>query len=38
MDSESAYLGALQRFRSASVVEGQLMIEGDGVELIYDPA
>lgn len=38
MDSESAYLGALQRFQSASVVDGRLVIEGDGVELIYDPA
>ncbi|MCI0425688.1 MAG: META domain-containing protein [Actinobacteria bacterium] len=38
MDAEAAYLSALQRFESASIVDGQLVIEGDGVLLVYDPA
>lgn len=38
MDSEAAYLDALRRFESATVIEGRLVIEGDGVELVYTPA
>jgi heat shock protein HslJ len=38
MDSEAAYTAALQRYQSASIVGEQLVIVGDGVELIYDPA
>jgi heat shock protein HslJ len=38
MDSEAAYLAALQRYQSSSIVDGQLVIVGDGVELVYDPA
>jgi heat shock protein HslJ len=38
MDSESAYIGALQRLERATVVDGRLVIEGDGVELVYRPA
>lgn len=38
MESESAYLDALRRFQSATVVDGRLLIVGDGVELVYTPA
>lgn len=38
MESEAAYLDALRRFESASIVDGRLVIEGDGVELTYRPA
>jgi heat shock protein HslJ len=38
MDAESAYLSALQRYQSSSIVDRQLVIVGDGVELVYDPA
>jgi heat shock protein HslJ len=38
MDAEAAYLAALQRYESSSIVDGQLVIVGDEVELIYDPA
>jgi heat shock protein HslJ len=37
MESEAAYFEALGRFRSAGVVDGRLVIEGDGVELSYRP-
>jgi heat shock protein HslJ len=38
MASETAYLAALQRYQSSSIVDGRLVIVGDGVELVYDPA
>jgi heat shock protein HslJ len=38
MDAEAAYLGALQRYQSASIVDDQLVIVGDGVELVYETA
>jgi heat shock protein HslJ len=37
MALESAYLAALRRVRSVSVVEGQLAMRGDGVDLRLDP-
>lgn len=35
MDSEATYLEALRRFESARIEEGRLVIEGDGVQLIF---
>lgn len=35
MDSEAMYLDALRRFESARIEDGRLVIEGDGVELIF---
>ena len=38
MESEQKYLDALRRFESARVESGKLVIEGDGVQLIFRPA
>lgn len=35
MESEAAYLSALQRFESAYLAEGRLVVKGEGVELVY---
>lgn len=36
MESEAAFLEALGRYRSAEVVDGQLVIRGEGTRLVFD--